>query len=169
VKALAPQDAGRLPFSNETTSLEAAMDPRARAGAASQIVRIRALMLARGHYGLTHEEIANATRIGIRQVSTRVRRLVLEGLARDTGRTRTGTSGRAARVWEPFDGPPLTKEKQTHGRIAAAVRETWRKAAAMTREKVFGESVESFTVLTGLAEAFEAKAKHLTEGGTDGE
>ena len=161
---------GRLPFSNETTSLDAASD--ARANAMTQKVRIRALLVAlrTGHSkGATHEEIAQMTGIGIRQVSTRVRSLVLDGLARDSGDTRSGGSGRDAKIWQAWDGQPVPKEKQTHGRIAAAVRETWKRAAAMAREKVFGESVESYTVLTGLADAFEAKAKHHTEGNTDGE
>ncbi len=109
------------PFSNETTSLAAANRMRASVSLMTQRQRIIVALVAAGAAGATHEQLSDTLGIGIRQVSTRVRSLVLAGLARDSGRTANSRSGAKVIVWESWDGPAQEPKKQTHGRIAAAV------------------------------------------------
>lgn len=109
------------PFSNETTSLTAAREVVASGRVMTQRQRILVALEGAGKNGATHEELAEVTGIGIRQVSTRVRSLVLAGLARDSGRKAVSRSGAWVIVWEAWTGTPQEKKPQTHGRIAAAV------------------------------------------------
>lgn len=109
-----------IPFSNTTTSLEAAR--RAGPRAMTQKNRLLLKLEEVGDHGATHEELSRATGIGIRQTSTRVRTLVLAGLARDSGATRRATSGFDAIVWVRYVGPATDLPKpQNVGRIAAAI------------------------------------------------
>lgn len=109
------------PFSNETTSLAAARAVEREGVVMTQRQRILVALEGAGKNGATHEELAEITDIGIRQVSTRVRSLVLAGLARDSGRKAVSRSGAWVIVWEAWSGPAQEKKPQTHGRIAAAV------------------------------------------------
>lgn len=131
------------PFSNETTSLAAAREAVASGRVMTQRQRILVALEAAGGAGATHEQLSDCLGIGIRQVSTRVRSLVLAGLARDSGRTVTSRSGAQVIVWEAWTGTPQEKKPQTHGRIAAAVANE-REACALLVES-FG-----YRTLAGL-------------------
>lgn len=114
-----------LPFSNTSTSMEAARAaaPKAseKAGQVYELLRRREHM----HRGLTADEIEVAARMHSNTVTARVRGLVLEGWVYDSGQKRPTRTGRNAVVWLARDRPvPPTeaRPKQTHGRLAAAVR-----------------------------------------------
>lgn len=58
----------------------------------------------RGAWGATDAEIQAATGIPVTSEVARRNRLVIAGLARDSGRTRPTPSGRAAVVWVATEG-----------------------------------------------------------------
>jgi hypothetical protein len=79
--------------------------------------------------GLTGEEVCLATGLKAQTATARIRGLVLKGRLIDSGLVRRTSSGRSAIVWRLTRRGEVEPEKQTHGRIAAAVRATWERAA----------------------------------------
>ena len=79
-----------VPFSNPTTSLFAAK--KAAKPAIKQIDAVR-LCLEKNPVGLTDEQIARMTGIGIRQASTRRNELCRLGLVADSGKSMKNTNG----------------------------------------------------------------------------
>ncbi len=125
----------RLPFSNETTSLEAAK--RAEKGLNRSEQRVmdcilmelarcedmtrRGIWHGKRSAGLTAEQVAFKADMRIQTVTARIRGLVRAGRLADSGEKRMTTANRRAIVWTPANGPCLALEVQSHGRIAAAV------------------------------------------------
>ena len=72
---------------------------RAKHGAHSQAVRLLCFLAERGETGATNEEAVGALDLRMSSATARCRGLVLDGLVRDSGRTRPTTSGCAAIVW----------------------------------------------------------------------
>jgi hypothetical protein len=92
----------RVPFSNQTTSREAAERLQGSASVITQTQRVLLAIEASG--GSTDAEVAAATGMGIRQVSTRRKQLVEQGLVRESGRFREHAVGKRKFqniVWEP--------------------------------------------------------------------
>lgn len=79
------------------TSHAAAM--RAKRGVVTQAVRFLQYLAERGEEGATNEEATNALGLRMSSATARCRGLVLDGLVRDSGRTRPTSSGCAAVVW----------------------------------------------------------------------
>jgi len=134
-----------VPFSNETTSRDAAESMRESGRAATQVEQVLAFLRERGEAGATFYEIDTALRIGIRQTMARTRALVIAGYVVDSGVKRRSDAGYANTVWRARDGDPVPLEPgpQTHGRIAAAVRRE--------RERYDALEQQLMTVLRGFA------------------
>lgn len=113
-----------VPFSNETTSLEAAdfvrghLHPQESA-VISELVRC----FYKGRGGCTFEELATATGLAENSVRPRVRGLVMRGRVVASPARRDSKAGRPCIVWAPtFSETPLEPAaRQTHGRIVAAL------------------------------------------------
>lgn len=89
-----------IPFSNDTTSREAAESVR------EQLSRLRGRVLeaiVSGPDGATDEEIQLYCALGGNTERPRRGELEKLGLIRDSGRTRRTASGRRAIVWVPVD------------------------------------------------------------------
>lgn len=150
-----------LPFSNDSTSLEAAMSLR------ESLQRLEALVLRvvrenvnAGWRGMTAEAIAAATGLRMQSATARVRGLVLKGELRDSGERGTNASGRKAIIWTLGDGVPVDeREAQTHGRLAAAVRRTWAAAADMVEQESVGKFPEVTEALRRVADRMRERGR----------
>ncbi len=76
---------------------------RAKRGARTQAVRLLSFLADRGERGAINEEAVGALDLRMSSATARCRGLVLDGLVRDSGRTRPTTSGCAAIVWTLTD------------------------------------------------------------------
>lgn len=86
------------PHSGSKTSRDAAADIVPHS--AKLRARVLTYLVARGSLGATAQEIEIDTGIAGNTVRPRLVELRDTGCVRDSGRTRTTTSGRAATVWE---------------------------------------------------------------------
>lgn len=127
LRALYDQQHPRVPFSNLSTSLEAAHEVQHTLGTK------RARVLEALEVGRTAHEVCEATGLGIQTVTARIRGLVLEGAVVDSGATRPSRPGSRlrAKVWvlNRAGRPAPVPAPQSVGRVAAAVsaeREKWR-------------------------------------------
>jgi hypothetical protein len=152
-----------VPFSNRTTSLEAAHAVDQSGRAHTQAERVLSVLESAGEGGLTDGQIARFANLGERQASTRRRALVLAGKVADSGLVRVyppPTDDRprlAAIVWVRRDGPALEPAKQTHGQVAAAVQSE--------RERVL-KALRDESALLGmgrLGELLERKTRERLE------
>lgn len=114
-----------VPFSDASNSLAGARHMRDTGKAMTQKHKIL-LAIADCTDGATFWQLERMTGLGMRQVTARVRSLVLDGVLRDSGRSVKGPSGVLNTVWELGRGPEADGGSQTHGRIAAAVGRTKR-------------------------------------------
>lgn len=147
-----------LPFSNPTTSLHAAR--RARRSGATQKDRVLAFLSK--VRGATADGVSSATGVPIRQASTRIRSLVLDGVVRDSGRTITSSAtGFPAIVWEVFAGQPLDRSKLLSRASKAAIRATWLEAAKIAEDETDPIGARSANPGERLARIFRSKASLL--------
>lgn len=117
----------RVPFSNATTSLWAAMSMIPHVARLEKVV-LRTVCDAydegdpEGMGGMTRQELQLATGLGIQTVTARVKGLIDRGILVETDKKRRTMAGKWAIVVRPGRGPYSEPKKQTHGRIAAAVK-----------------------------------------------
>lgn len=144
---------GSVPFSNHTTSLAAAESIRSTLG--EKAGQIYGLLMDRAnvHRGLTADEIEVTTKMRNQTLTARIRGLVLDGLAFDSGQVRPTRTGRDAIVWMGRDRavPPANggHKPQQAGQVAAAVKHE--------RARVLLE-------FTKLAESIMENASRLQQG-----
>jgi hypothetical protein len=127
-----------VPFSNDSTSREAAEAMRSSGRASTQAARILEVLRMRGEIGGTFYEIQESLEadpagppVGIRQVTARTNGLVRAGYVRDSGVKRRAFTGMQNIVWVAVAGDPapVDPKPQVVGRIAAvsaAARERYR-------------------------------------------
>lgn len=89
----------RSPARSNAPATSHAAARRARRGAIPQAVRLLQHLAERGESGATNAEAAGALDLLMSSVTARCRGLVLDGLVRDSGRTRPTPSGCDAIVW----------------------------------------------------------------------
>lgn len=127
--------ARKVPFSDPDTSLGAAqaLDVRGLERMERSVMAMLTLAAQREPGGgCTSHELMRSTGMRWPTVTARVRALALDGRVVDSGQRRPSPSGRPCKVWRlRADGDPPSPQlgTQTHGRIAAAVRQTWEAAA----------------------------------------
>lgn len=109
-----------VPFSNTSTSMHAADKINKSGNAMRQIDRVLHA-LENSKLGMTDEQIAGATGIGIRQASTRRNALVRMGKVQDSGKRMRNANGCQQIIWVRMDGKPQMPKSQQVGRIAAAL------------------------------------------------
>lgn len=110
------------PFSNRTTSLDAARK-MSKGAAQTQRDKVLKVLEDAGERGLTDWEIANAAEIGIRQASARRRSLVIDGLVADSEQTRkVKQTDYSSIVWVRRNCEPSVPKTRYEQYIEKAVR-----------------------------------------------
>lgn len=107
-----------LPFSNKTTSRDAAIAIKHKAP--RQIDQVRQVLEA-NNGGLTDSEIASLTGLGIRQAGTRRNELVKRGMARDSGAKRLSAAGYEQIVWQACDSEPIRMRSRHADKLQQAI------------------------------------------------
>lgn len=149
----------RAPFSNVSTSLEAA----ARVAPAVATQKQRVLELLQRHGEMTDHAIGSMLHLGERQASTRRNALVRDGLVRDSGkRQKNPRTGCMLIVWEVASGDPPPAKAQTHGRTAAAVSRVRLEASERIHEILCRHHLFKISADSALEE-LAALAKDLRE------
>jgi hypothetical protein len=160
-----------VPFSNNQTSREAAVELRRSGKAMTQMQRVLLFIEGAGERGCTSSEVEAGTRLPARQVSARINALKKRGLVMDSKRTRMGPFGMAQAVYVPGCDLMEIQNGETP-RVAAKLKgreaTVWREAAAMLNAEasMMGpkDSPQVAQVLRFLSKRFERHATKALEG-----